>query len=494
MSEELSNKQTWESVISDFLEQKCESDEEKYIKDFIKELENEYLKNYFGDNKLTKTKEESSIEFQRRRIQEIFNLESNIAHQDKYNEKLSEISQKYEPVFWVSEASKNASSVSFATHVSKLTHSKIDSPSIFDQIRVTKLNYLTTSALSEPEIDGAVAGNQFAPIFQFLELECNGIKLASELANEKSQALRAFSEANYLEWNKGFSKALVSSEVASHILSKQVYFPVVEEFSDQHDNYHLLSTMKSSSLAHAIFEKSGAKIFNDHQRDITDKFVKKEKYAECHAVFFPNKGKLAVTASNHSNASQLNGKRGGRLHLFLAAPPVWQSQPTPPVYQKTFFDTKLRRHIPKDDVDYLRDFLIRFDRIELSIKHPKRKQWINDWAGRIIDAVLDHAAYIQSLESGWATTEDIRLKKEHRLFLDPYNKDENFQAERKQSAWQSVVCADFVRWLNSVLTDKDNKFSPQREHTRMWQELMETSLREFDELVSMDIKAAKVKA
>ena len=182
------------------------------------------------------------------------------------------------------------------------------------------------------------------------------------------------------------------------------------------------------------------------------------------------------------------------MHLFLAAPPVWQTQPKPPVYQKTFFDIKLRRHIPKDDIDYLRDFLIRFDRIELSIKHPKRKQWINDWVGRIIDAVLDHASYIQSMEPGWAATEDIHLKKEHRLFLDPYNQDENFQAERKQNAWQAIVCADFARWLNSVLTDKDHEFTPQREHTRMWLELMETSLREFDELVSIDIKAAKVKA
>lgn len=515
MSKEQSIYRTWESVISNFLFEKCISDEERYIKEVIKKFEEEckknayygskLLKDFFGDNKPKKDENESTIKFQRRRLEECFEIEDDLGKQtetvilgvpdrDAYKGNIEKITEKYNLESWISEASKNASSVSFATHVSKLTHSKIDTPSIYDQVPVTKSSYLTTSSLLVPEIDGAVAGNQFSPIFQFLELKCNGVKLASELAKENSQALRDISEVNHLDWNKRFSKALVSSDAASHVLAKQVYFPVVEKFSGQPEDYHLLSSMKSSSIAHKLFQKSAAKFFIDSQREIREKFDKKEKYFGFKSVSFPSKGKIAVTASNHSNASQLNGKRGGRLHLFPSAPPVWKSQSKPPIYQKTLFDSRLRRHIAKDDIDYLRDFLIRFDRIELSIKHPKRKQWIDEWVGKIIDAVLNYSAYVHVMEAGWTGSEGIRLKREHQLFLDPYNDDESFQAERKQNVWQAVVCSDFARWLNWVLTDKDHKFSPQRQHTRMWLELMKTPLREFDELVTMDIKAAKVKA
>jgi CRISPR-associated protein Csy1 len=514
MSEDQSIHRTWESVISSFLLEKCNSDEEKYIKEVMKIFEIECNRNarygrkllmdYFSDNKPKRGENESSIEFQRRRIEECFEIgevldkqaETDILgmpNRDAYKGSVQRITEKYNPISWISWASKNASSVSYATHVSKLTHSRIDTPSIYDQLLVKKSSYLTTSCLKVPEIDGAVTGNQFAPIFQFLELKCNGVKLASELANENSQALREISEVNHLDWNKGFKKALVPIEAASHVLAKQVYFPVVEIFSGHPEDYHLLSSMKSSSIAHKIFEKSAAKLFSDNQREIREKFDKKNKYFDFKSVVFPSKGKVAVTASNHSNASKLNGKRGGRLHLFSSAPPVWKSQSKPPISQKTFFDLRLRRHIAKDDIDYLRDFLIRFDRIDLSIKHPKRKKWVDAWVGKIIDAVLNCSAYVQVMEPGWAGSEGVKLKREHQLFLDPYNEDESFQAERKQNAWQAVVCSDFARWLNRVLTGKDNRFSPQREHTRMWLELMEVPLREFDDLVTMDIKAAKVK-
>jgi CRISPR-associated protein Csy1 len=147
----------------------------------------------------------------------------------------------------------------------------------------------------------------------------------------------------------------------------------------------------------------------------------------------------------------------------------------------------------KDDVDYLRDFLIRFDKINISIKHPERKKWIEAWVGRIIDDVLAYSACIQNMEPGWSATEGIRLKRDHQLFLDPYREDDAFQAARKSSGWQSTVCADFARWLNKTLVGKEKQFSPQPEHTRMWIALIEEPLREYDELTQMDIKFAREK-
>jgi hypothetical protein len=44
-----------------------------------------------------------------------------------------------------------------------------------------------------------------------------------------------------------------------------------------------------------------------------------------------------------------------------------------PIYKTSFFDFQLHHFVSKSDIDYLRDFLIRFDKIDISIKHPDRK-------------------------------------------------------------------------------------------------------------------------
>ncbi len=508
MNELMDNGTTWAEVIASFFSKKMHAEEEKYIKDRIKEVEedckkkdyfnSDLIKNYFNDGKLKKQKQEESISFQRRRIQALLSIKDVLADldlsgaiaelgRDSYEIKIKEIAEKYEPAQWIAKASKAAESVSFATHVSKLTHSKIDSPSIYDQVSATKAEYVTTSALTVKAIDGAVAGNQFAPIFQLLELECNGVKLAAELSDPNSEALKLFSKTDkYLEWNKGFGKALVAGSPASHLLAKQVYFPI-KQLDSYETQYHLLCNVTSSSMAQAIFEA----LFSDEAKK-TQKTLQERKFIEAENRYFPKKGKLSVTASNHSNASQLNGSRGGKLYLFSSSPPTWQSQAKPPIYQSSFFNSQLRHFVSKSDIDYLRDFLIRFDKIDLSIKHPERKKWVDAWVSRIVDDVLAYASIIQNMESGWSATEAIRLKHEHQLFLDPYREDEAFLAMRKANTWQATVCADFALWLNKTLTGKEKLFSPQQEHTRMWVALIEEPLREYDELIRMEMKAGRV--
>jgi CRISPR-associated protein Csy1 len=83
---------------------------------------------------------------------------------------------------------------------------------------------------------------------------------------------------------------------------------------------------------------------------------------------------------------------------------------------------------------------------------------------------------------------------EHQLFLDPYREDEMFQTERKSNDWQASICADFARWLNKTLAGKEKLFSPQQEHTRMWIELIENPLREYEELIQMEIKTTRATA
>jgi len=491
---------TWGEVIVNFFHEKKEAEEDKYLKETIKVVSKLYqdekyfnseeMETFFDLKKNKKDSEQTSLEFQREQFIKIIELAKNSSKfdQNKLNEnyqiKCKEILKKYEPCEWIYKAAENASNVSFATHVIKLTHSKIDSSSLYDQIDSIKPGTLTTSSLVEKNIDGAVSGNQFAPVFQFLELKLNENKLASEFSARSTTALETFAsnDDELNTWNNGFKNALSNDRISTHFLAKQVYFPISNTRNNE-VSYHLLCNIKSSSLAHAIFENAFDKD-QKKSRVLRDK----SKYSAAAITSFPQKSKISVTASNHSNASQLNGKRGGKLHLFSNQPPTWQTQHKPPIYKKSMFDENFFYQNIKEDIDYLRNFLLRFERIDLSVKNQERRKWIDRWVANIIDELLFYAGSMQNLPPGWSATDDIKLKPAHQYFLDPYRKNEVFQAERKAVAWQSVICQDFAHWLNRRLIGKDKQFTPQPEHRRMWVSLLEQPLREHSEILDMELK------
>ncbi|MEY3880159.1 MAG: hypothetical protein RIQ94_954 [Pseudomonadota bacterium] len=495
MTEEKKELETWEEVIVDFLTEKKIAEEEKYLKEEIKKIADYYkrekyygnqdIEDLFGLKKSKKGELQLAIDFQRQKHQEVFALDQKPEDLDftqldiDYEKKCADLANKYAANSWIAKAAQDAASVSFATHVAKLTHSKIDSPSLYDSISSAKTDILTTASLADKAIDGAVAGNQFAPVFQFLELELKGNKLAAEFASDTNQTLEPFAQTSekLALWNACFQKVLSGEKPSSHALAKQIYFPVDLKNLSNPGAYHLLCHMKSSSLAHAVYQN----LFDEEQKEPKD-LRKKAKYSELPVLSFIKCARLSVTASNHSNASQLNGKRGGKLHLFSTQPPTWQSQLKPPLYKKSLFDTFSHPSI-NVDIDYLRDYLLRFERIELSIKNPQRLKWIEKWLANIIDELLNYAGTIQALPAGWSNAENSKLKPEHQYFLDPYRPDEIFQNARKTSHWQNVVCDDFSRWLNRKLVGKDKKFTPQPEHTRLWATLLEQPLREYNQMI-----------
>lgn len=502
MVEEKEEKKTesWEDVINNFLQSKIDAGEEQYLKDKIKEINELYKKErYFGKDKIKdffntkknkKKDNQTNLNFQREKYQKIFEMDDKPkglvyeAFDGDYHKKREELKSKFEPHSWISQAAKNAASVTFATHVFKLTHSKIDSPSIFDQIDSKRPGILSSSVLQEKTIDGAVKGNQFAPVYQFLELELNGKKLAPEFIDEENSVLECFAvnREELLEWNRGFYQALVNGNPRTHPLAKQIYFPTNQAEPLNSRSYHLLANVKSSSLAHAFFEKQ----VDNKQRQVR-KFRDNSKFSESPVNTYINRAIIKVTQSNHGNASQLNGKRGGKITLFNSQPPTWESQLKPPIAKRSFFYGIYDRQIIKENIDYLRYFLLRFERIGLSIRAPNKKKWIDFWVINIIEEVMAYATTIRSLPSGWTKAENIKLKKEHQYFLDPNRDDESFQAGRRSSDWQTVICNDFAIWLNGRLKGKKKKFTPQAEHTRMWKKIMGKEFRDFVQIADAHI-------
>lgn len=482
----------WEVVITNFLADKYEADFAKYLKELFKGLGSSYAQEGFFTNerlafifdtrKNKKTDEQKETDFILEQIALLQKLDGkpiSIKFESINNDisnKQQEFKNKYRPAVWLTWAAGNAKNVSFATHVPKLTHSAIDSPAFFDTSTTVKHTHLSTSNLNNTAIDGAVRGNQYAPIYQLLELELNGKKLANEFSDPETNLLAEFAENSQQlqNWNLGFTSALSEGLPRAHFLLKQVYFPL-DNISTESNNYHLLCNLVSSSKAQALFE------FSRRNSNEIFKLRGNNKFADETYFNFPNRANISITASNHGNASQLNGKRGGRLGLYSCQPPVWHSQLIPPIYKTNFFYELSRNYEVKENIQYLSDFLTRFENLQLSIKDPKRMRWIEEWIENLADEVLVYVKSMQALPAGWSATEGIKLKPEHQVLLDCYRQDEEFLAMKNSANWQVVIIQDFAAWLNNRLYKANEKFTPQDAHAKLWMKIFKTNFREeFD--------------
>jgi len=485
----------WEGVITNFLADKYEADFAKYLKDLFKGISSTYEKEGFFSNvdlafifdtrknKKTDGQKETAFILEQITLLKEFNEKPISINFESLNIDINTKQQglvsKYVPETWITWAAENAKNVTFATHVTKLTHSVIDSPSFFNAFEVTKNTHLSTSSLTNVVIDGAVKGMQYSPVYQFLELEFNNKKLVSEFANLDTDLLESFAKTHeqMLAWNHGFSAATSEGKPAAHFLLKQTYFPINNDNSGP--NYHLLCNVVSSSKAQALYEFS--------RRNSKDAFKIKNsnKYSDETYFNFPNRASISITASNHGNASQLNNKRGGRLGLFSCQPPVWHSQPKPPIYSGSFFYELSRNYEVKENIQYLSDFLTRFENLQLSIKDPKRMRWVEEWIENIADEVLVYVKTMQTLPAGWSAIEGIKLKPEHQVLLDCHRQDEDFFSMKNSCDWQVVIIQDFAAWLNNRLTKANEKFTPQDSHRKLWMKIFKANFREeFDTKVS----------
>lgn len=283
-------------------------------------------------------------------------------------------------------------------------------------------------------------------------------------------------------WKSGFSRLVEKRNLKSATFTKQVYFPVDSE------NYHLLAPLTSSTLAESIFTK----ITKYKYRKRTD-FFDSDGCLEQRVILPKSKNAVVkVGGNNPQNVSMLNRGRNlklykdskssyGVFYVVSSEPPVWHSQLKAPIYKTNFFYELSKNHEVRENIQYLSDFLIRFENLQLSIKDPKRMRWVEEWIENLSDEVLVYVKSIQALPVGWSATKGVRLKPEHQVLLDCYRQDEDFLAMKKNSDWQAIIIQDFAAWLNNRLTKADEKFTPQVTHTKLWMKIFTANFREeFD--------------
>lgn len=380
---------------------------------------------------------------------------------------LDKISNDHDYAKWLDWASRYAGKVGFSTHIAKLTHSSIEgASSIYFDKQEESSCYLTTTSLVAKEVDVSQTSNEFAPIGKLLKLQNNDGMLGDRLSHDNVSDLKALAkdEAQLESWRQGFLTCFKEKSLSSHSLAKQLYFPISS-------GYHLLSPLASSSLDQAIFL-----LFKYDEKSIE---IGKQRWAKKYHpeinISYPDIAVLKVTASNHGNASPLNGVRGGKRYLFPSMPPYWKSRLKPPIHQESLFYGEFDYRAGQSAKN-LQKYL-------LALRDQKGNKEIRDhikkYVNEIIDTLFYYVAEIQGLvnQSDW-NKPATKLKEAHQLWLDPYRKDEIFQQKRKSGDWQEQVCNDFGRWLNIRLEHEKMKFS--KIESKSWAKLLMAKLREFE--------------
>lgn len=383
--------------------------------------------------------------------------------------------EKYQRNSWINEAAQKAGEVSVGmTHIAKLTHSSTKASNI-DATGVGKNSLraliITANCSKKIKRDFAYSTAAYAQIAEFLQLVgrdiCKNPTMLKSYAQDDNQLI---------EWQEKFSLAFNEENKSSHILVKQVYFPLSSA-----TDYHLLTPLVSSSLAQVIYDR----IWEARRKDTpVNKARAYETFSSEIARSFYRTAVLKATQTNHQNVSFLNGKRSGQLLLFPAIPPQWQTQITPPIYLETVFNKQLAAQA-KEPLTGLKNLLLAIKANKLSV-NLQRKQIIRNHLADIAEVVLDYVRQVQRLKeySGWS--QESKLPVHQQYWLDPLRQEEEFQTAKTTLDWSSDVIVDFSKWVNQHI--KHKQLTLGAVHEKQWQKLFTPLLREFNAIAEVDLK------
>lgn len=247
----------------------------------------------------------------------------------------------------------------------------------------------------------------------------------------------------------GFKQVLVDNQPASHKLAKQLYFPIGES------QYHLLSPLFSSSLAHAVNQRITAARFSDESKAAREAMKARRWHAEP-VVAFPATAVMGVGGTKPQNISYLNSVRGGKVWLLSCASPGWSSLSKPPLKHKSIFhfNSEIGRQA-RPVIARLKRFLHRVQPLANTMNIRQQRLALTD---EIIDILFNYVLNVQNQteHQGWSARPECQLKRSQQLWLDPYRclTDEAFCFERDQGDWKNEVARDFGHWLIRQLQDE----------------------------------------
>lgn len=366
------------------------------------------------------------------------------------SQRRAELENQYQVAEWLTHAASRAGQISLVTHALKFTHSDARGSSIFTASAAQRANYLSTATLNKPVLD-AVGNAAALDVAKLLQTEVDGDSLIASLQRGDTSALASFTDDTKLleSWVNGFKKVLNDKQPSSHKLAKQLYFPIGES------QYHLLSPLFSSSLAHALNQRITFARFSDESKVARDA-MKARRWHPSPVVFYPDTALMNFGGTKPQNISWLNSVRGGKVWLLTCASPGWNSLSKLPLNHKSVFHFSsefTRQAWPV--FTRLKGFLHRVQPQASTMKIRQQRLALTD---EIIDILFNYVLGVQNqtVHQGWSARPECQLKRSQQLWLDPYRSltDDDFRFEREGGDWKKEVARDFGYWMIRLLHDE----------------------------------------
>ncbi len=275
------------------------------------------------------------------------------------------------------------------THALKFTHTDAKGTSIYANshsfCRDSDLNakYLSTASLNTFEVD-YVCNARVLDVVNLLILKQENRSLIDFIAQNDDSALKPFatSPEQLQQWMNDFSEVLLSKELSSHTLAKQVFFPI------NATEYHLLGPLFASSLAQELHHRIIEQRFSETAKEAR-KARREEKYHEAVISDFPDMAIQNFGGTKPRNVSQLNVKRGGSVYLFSCAPPHWNKQhKSLPTREKSIFKGQYQ-YRTKESINQFRSYLIAIAPKDSTLPLRDRRQ---EYVEELVNSMLDYAA------------------------------------------------------------------------------------------------------
>lgn len=420
------NQNTWRNIILDFFETSVAKSSLYKSKAYIEEKRSQL----YG---LTELKQVQKLETAIAQRKEQLIKERNEAPKTEINDWIEDTSsKKIAPTKRIIKV----------THTGKFTHSSASNDGLCITPQSITKPYLSSESMHSLTHDLAHNNGALITISRFLALSKDNKMIIDCILENNFDFLEGFylNSEQLEQWKFGLSEIVESRDISSCDKLKALYFPVDHTYTD----YHLLCPLYATSLSQHIF--------NDF---IKAKYTKKEttyNKLDKSRVSFIDMAYINFGGEHAKNVSMLNANRGGKGYLFSCQPPVWTAQNNEYTKQKTIFDRGIIRYRAYESLQFLADFIARFQKLELSVAKDDRKKWIIEWVNDILQIMTDYAdEIIFSNDAGWTVDIDNKFKQTYRLWLDPYYQNSEFQNTRNQTQWQNTISQDFAKWLVKVI-------------------------------------------
>ena len=351
---------------------------------------------------------------------------------------------------WLANAAQRAERLQRASHSLKPVHPDAKGSSLYAPPSLSESpKLISTSVLGHTFMTDVVGNAAYLDVYQFLKLDYDGrkfLELLEENDNRLADPLNA-DPAPSAQLMRGFGRIFEPLyPLSSHKYGKQLYW-LVGDNPEFEDEFHLISPLYATSLAHRVFRTINDDRFSDNAKAAREA-RKKDQPAEQGFVDYPGLAVQRFGGSKPQNISQLNSERGGNSYLLSCAPPTWRSRHIAPIRGSSAFTVFGRRPDVRRNLRSLGRLLAGNPEPNMGTRDQR-----DELTRALVDELIVFTSEMQQLPPGWTDDWHCRLAFAHQCWLDPFRarEDAEFRAEMADTDWLSTVCEDFSRWLNGRL-------------------------------------------